>query len=100
MMTFYLMMAIQSLQILIGAAGGTLNFQPIRVAMDHTPLASEVGTSVTVIYTVCNPVPNPDVYSTATVTINVISSCITDLKVLLGGLLLIIVVRYHDHQIV
>ena len=69
-----------------GTAGGTVTFNPITGTMDYTPLASEVGTSVTVIYTVCNPVPNPDVCATATVTINVISSCVTPiLKVLLEG---------------
>ncbi|MBK9584290.1 MAG: hypothetical protein IPO48_21105 [Saprospiraceae bacterium] len=86
MMTFYLMMAMLITRT-GGTAGGTVTFNPIpQVQWITYPLASEVSTSVTVIYTVCNPVPNRDVCATATVTINVISSCVTPiLKVLLEG---------------
>jgi hypothetical protein len=69
-----------------GTAGGTVSFNPITGTMDYTPLASEVGTSVTVVYSVCNPIPDPDVCEDATVTISVVSNCVTPiLKVLLEG---------------
>lgn len=69
-----------------GNAMGTVQFDPMTGLITYTPESSEIGMSVTVIYTVCHTVPNPDVCASATVTINVISSCVTPIvKVLLEG---------------
>jgi gliding motility-associated-like protein len=50
-----------------GTAGGTVTFNPVTGIMSYTPLASESGTTVTVIYQVCQG----SVCATATVTITV-----------------------------
>ncbi|WP_425545356.1 beta strand repeat-containing protein, partial [Gangjinia marincola] len=54
-----------------GTAGGTVAFDVDSGALLYTPLASEAGTSVTVIYEVCNDASGSSVCDTATVTINV-----------------------------
>ena len=40
-----------------GTAAGTISFDPSTGELDYTPTAGEAGTSVTVIYTVCNTDP-------------------------------------------
>ncbi|KAI9549916.1 hypothetical protein GHT06_004501 [Daphnia sinensis] len=50
-----------------GTATGTVSFDPVKGEMTYTPAAGEAGTSVTIIYQVCQGT----VCATATVTINV-----------------------------
>ena len=67
-----------------GTAGGTITFNPITGIMDYTPLASEVSSTVTVVYQVCQGA----VCDQATVTINVPASgglAVLQAKVLLQG---------------
>jgi hypothetical protein len=54
-----------------GSAGGTIVINPTDGTISYTPIQSEVGTTVTVDYEVCNTNPNPDVCATATVAIDV-----------------------------
>ncbi|MFT4535772.1 MAG: hypothetical protein ACI9P5_003142, partial [Saprospiraceae bacterium] len=54
-----------------GSAGGTIALDPTDGNISYTPIQSEVGTTVTVDYEVCNTDPNPDVCATATVNIEV-----------------------------
>jgi hypothetical protein len=53
-----------------GTAGGTIVFDPITGELDYTPLATEVGTTVTVVYEVCQGT----VCDQATVTITIPAS--------------------------
>uniref|UniRef100_UPI0030C8346A T9SS type B sorting domain-containing protein n=1 Tax=Yeosuana marina TaxID=1565536 RepID=UPI0030C8346A len=57
-----------------GTAGGTVTFYPTTGTLDYTPLPGEAGTTVTVIYEVCNDASGAPVCATATITINV-SAC-------------------------
>ncbi|MBC2844867.1 hypothetical protein, partial [Winogradskyella flava] len=52
-----------------GTAGGTITFDADAGTLIYTPLDSEAGTTVTVVYEVCNDSNGPLVCSTATVTI-------------------------------
>ena len=54
-----------------GTAGGTVVFDPTDGTLDYTPLPSEAGTVVTVVYEVCNDVSGTPVCEQATVTITV-----------------------------
>ncbi|MCB4799742.1 hypothetical protein LG649_12880, partial [Tamlana sp. PT2-4] len=54
-----------------GTAGGTIVIDNLTGELAYTPLATEAGSVVTVIYNVCNTDPNPDVCDTATVNITV-----------------------------
>ena len=56
-----------------GTAAGTVSFDPTTGEITYTPTAAEAtaGVPVTVIYQVCNTVPDPDVCDTATITINI-----------------------------
>jgi gliding motility-associated-like protein len=55
-----------------GTAGGTVSFDSTTETLDYTPLPGEAGTTVTVIYQVCNDASGSSVCSTATVTITVL----------------------------
>ncbi|MFC4721568.1 gliding motility-associated C-terminal domain-containing protein [Geojedonia litorea] len=57
-----------------GSAGGTIVLDASTGELAYTPLATEAGQLVTVIYQVCNSDPNPDVCGTATVNISVSNS--------------------------
>ena len=57
-----------------GTAGGTVVFDPVTGELDYTPLATETGSNVTVIYEVCQGT----VCDQATVTITVPASGDTD----------------------
>ncbi|NKQ38889.1 MAG: hypothetical protein HF967_05360, partial [Methanosarcinales archaeon] len=54
-----------------GSAVGTIVFDPTTGTVDYTPDPSEVGTTVTVDYQVCNAATTPLVCETATITITV-----------------------------
>ncbi|MDI9875719.1 beta strand repeat-containing protein [Flectobacillus rivi] len=54
-----------------GTANGTVSFNPLTGMLTYTPLITERGTTVTVIYQVCNTSVTPNVCATATVTITV-----------------------------
>jgi hypothetical protein len=54
-----------------GTAGGTVSFNSSTGVMSYTPTASEPGSSVTVVYQVCNTAVTPQVCASATVTISV-----------------------------
>jgi hypothetical protein len=54
-----------------GTAGGTVSFNASTGVMSYTPTASEPGSSVTVVYQVCNTAVTPNVCASATVTISV-----------------------------
>jgi hypothetical protein len=54
-----------------GTAGGTVSFNASTGVMSYTPTASEPGSSVTVVYQVCNTAVTPQVCASATVTISV-----------------------------
>ena len=54
-----------------GTASGTVVFAPSTGIMSYTPSASEPGSSVTVVYQVCNTAVTPNVCASATVTISV-----------------------------
>ncbi|MBK8722675.1 MAG: hypothetical protein IPL95_10525 [Saprospiraceae bacterium] len=54
-----------------GTAGGTVTFDPLTGLMSYIPLASEEGTTKTVIYNVCNTAVTPQVCDTAIVTITI-----------------------------
>ena len=56
-----------------GTAQGTISFDPLTGEMTYTPLASEIGTTVTVDYTVCNNLVAPPVCATDTVTITILA---------------------------
>ncbi|MDI9865666.1 hypothetical protein QM480_15080 [Flectobacillus sp. DC10W] len=54
-----------------GTANGSVSFNPLTGILTYTPLLSERGTTVTVIYQVCNTTVTPNVCASATVTITV-----------------------------
>ncbi|KAB5486617.1 Ig-like domain-containing protein, partial [Flagellimonas hadalis] len=54
-----------------GNALGTVSFDAETGFMTYTPVASESNTTVTVIYEVCNVLPDPSVCASATVYIQV-----------------------------
>jgi gliding motility-associated-like protein len=54
-----------------GTAGGTVVLDALTGELAYTPLATEAGSVVTVIYYVCNTDPTSDVCATATVNITV-----------------------------
>jgi len=54
-----------------GTALGSIAFDPATGIIEYLPLASEIGSTVTVVYEVCNIIPDPDACSTATVFITI-----------------------------
>ncbi len=70
-----------------GTATGTVSFDPTTGEISYTPTAAEAvaGGTVTVIYTVCNTTPDPDVCDTATVTITITDLIDTDGDGVTGG---------------
>ena len=69
-----------------GTAGGTVTFNPLTGVMSYIPLASEAGTTKTVIYSVCNTAFSPNVCDTAIVTISITADLVKlSMKVLLEG---------------
>ncbi len=54
-------------QVAGGTAGGVVTFDPVTGIMSYTPLASESGSTVTIVYQVCQGI----VCATATVTITI-----------------------------
>ncbi len=54
-----------------GNAGGTITFDPLSGELDYTPAAGEEGTTVTVVYEVCQTGVSPSVCEQATVAITV-----------------------------
>ncbi|WP_297696272.1 gliding motility-associated C-terminal domain-containing protein [uncultured Eudoraea sp.] len=52
-----------------GDATGIVSFDPETGELSYTPSASENNLNVTIVYEVCNTVPDPDVCASATVTI-------------------------------
>ncbi|MEO9479298.1 MAG: Ig-like domain-containing protein [Maribacter dokdonensis] len=61
-----------------GTAGGTAILDALTGELAYTPLLTENGSTVTVIYEVCNTDPEPDVCETATVNITVTNDPDTD----------------------
>ena len=61
-----------------GTAGGTAILDALTGELAYTPLLTENGSTVTVIYQVCNTDPDPDVCETATVNITVTNDPDTD----------------------
>ena len=61
-----------------GTAGGTAILDALTGELAYTPLITEGGATVTVIYEVCNIDPDPDVCETATVNITVTNDPDTD----------------------
>ncbi|MEZ4811740.1 MAG: gliding motility-associated C-terminal domain-containing protein [Allomuricauda sp.] len=62
---------VTSLSQIGGNATGTISFDAETGFMTYTPIASESNTTVTVVYQVCNVLPEPDVCASATVFIQV-----------------------------
>jgi gliding motility-associated-like protein len=54
-----------------GTAAGVVSFDPDTGFMTYTPTELESNSTVTVVYQVCNVMPDPDVCASATVTIEV-----------------------------
>ena len=54
-----------------GNATGTVGFDPETGELSYIPDVSESNSTITIIYEVCNTVPDPDVCASATVTIEV-----------------------------
>ena len=54
-----------------GSAVGAVAFDPDTGLFSYTPDVSESDTSVTIVYQVCNTIPDPAVCATATITIKV-----------------------------
>ncbi|WP_187270987.1 hypothetical protein [Neolewinella aurantiaca] len=52
-------------------AAGTVSFDATTGELLYTPVFSEAGMMVTIVYEVCNTDPDPDVCATATVTVTV-----------------------------
>ncbi|MGB5370265.1 MAG: hypothetical protein WBN18_07530, partial [Flavobacteriaceae bacterium] len=57
-----------------GNASGTISFDSDLGLLAYTAPESEINSVVTIIYQVCNTIPEPNVCATATVTINVTPS--------------------------
>ncbi len=64
-------LGITSLSRIGGTAIGTVSFDAETGFMTYTPTESESNSSVTVVYQVCNIIPDPAVCASATVTIEV-----------------------------
>jgi len=64
-------LGITTLAMIGGSALGTVSFDEDTGFMTYTPVASESNTNITIIYQVCNVVPDPSVCASATVTIQV-----------------------------
>src|SRR5690606_8801292 len=60
-----------TLSIIGGTAGGTVSLDVDTGLLTYTPIASESNSTVTLIYQVCNTIPDPNVCASATVTITV-----------------------------
>ncbi len=54
-----------------GNATGTVSFDPETGELSYIPDVSESNSTITIIYEVCNTIPDPDVCASATVTIEV-----------------------------
>ncbi len=63
-----------------GSASGTIVFDPTDGSLDYTALPSEAGTTVTVVYEVCNNESGSQVCTTATVSIVVEEDACPDLS--------------------
>ncbi|MGB5324063.1 MAG: OmpA family protein [Pseudomonadales bacterium] len=61
-----------------GTAAGTISFNNSTGELTYTPTFGEGGSAPTVVYQVCNIVPNPDVCATATAIITVAAASDTD----------------------
>jgi gliding motility-associated-like protein len=64
-------LGITTLSTIGGSALGTISFNEETGFLSYAPVASESNTVVTIIYQVCNVIPNPNVCASATVTIQV-----------------------------
>ncbi|MEG3659898.1 gliding motility-associated C-terminal domain-containing protein [Arenibacter palladensis] len=64
-------LGITSLSMIGGSALGTVLFDEETGFLNYTPVESESNTTVTIIYQVCNVIPDPNVCASATVTIQV-----------------------------
>ena len=64
-------LGITSLSRIEGNALGTVSFDAETGIMEYTPVASESNTTVTIVYQVCNVLPEPSVCASATVYIEV-----------------------------
>ncbi|MDX1769003.1 MAG: gliding motility-associated C-terminal domain-containing protein, partial [Arenibacter troitsensis] len=64
-------LGITSLSMIGGSALGTVLFDEETGFLNYTPVESESNSTVTVIYQVCNVIPDPNVCASATVTIQV-----------------------------
>ncbi|WP_318344170.1 T9SS type B sorting domain-containing protein [Flagellimonas baculiformis] len=64
-------LGVTSLSRIGGNAIGTVSFDAETGFMTYTPVASESNTTVTIIYEVCNVLPDPNVCASATVYIQV-----------------------------
>jgi len=62
---------VTSLSRIGGTAAGVVSFDPETGFMTYTPTELESNSTVTVVYQVCNVLPDPNVCATATVTIEV-----------------------------
>jgi gliding motility-associated-like protein len=62
---------ITTLSMIGGSAMGTVIFDEDTGFLTYTPVASESNTTVTIVYQVCNVIPDPNVCASATVTIEV-----------------------------
>ncbi|CAN0354321.1 unnamed protein product, partial [Scytosiphon promiscuus] len=64
-------LGITALSMIGGSALGTVTFNEETGFLTYTPVESESNTTVTIIYQVCNLIPDPFVCASATVTIQV-----------------------------
>ena len=64
-------LGITALSMIGGSALGTVTFDEETGFLTYTPVESESNTTVTIIYQVCNLIPDPNVCASATVTIQV-----------------------------
>ncbi|MBC8769134.1 Ig-like domain-containing protein, partial [Arenibacter sp. BSSL-BM3] len=64
-------LGITSLTMIGGSALGTVSFDAETGFVTYTPVESESNSTVTIIYQVCNVIPDPNVCASATVTIQV-----------------------------
>jgi len=64
-------LGITSLTMIGGSALGTVSFDAETGFVTYTPVESESNSTITIIYQVCNVIPDPNVCASATVTIQV-----------------------------
>src|SRR5690606_21350939 len=64
-------LGITSLSIIGGTAEGSVSMDADTGLLTYTPIASESNTTVTLVYQVCNTIPDPSVCASATVTIEI-----------------------------